>query len=121
MSSLKTVWCSRAAAKQRAGRAGRVRKGTCWRLYPRSWWGGEEVKVQEIKEEEEEAPAATTPADAKEGHIDRPTNQSRRRAVASVLPEYTVPEMQRTALEDLVMQVLLLESLGSLVEEPAER
>ena len=30
---LVTVWCSVSNAKQRAGRAGRVRKGFCWRLY----------------------------------------------------------------------------------------
>eukprot|EP00611_Tribonema_gayanum_P030943 TRINITY_DN8773_c0_g1_i1.p1 TRINITY_DN8773_c0_g1~~TRINITY_DN8773_c0_g1_i1.p1 ORF type:complete len:501 (+),score=148.95 TRINITY_DN8773_c0_g1_i1:576-2078(+) len=34
MSSLVEVWTSQASAKQRAGRAGRVRPGTCWRLFP---------------------------------------------------------------------------------------
>ena len=33
MSSLEEVFVSRASAKQRAGRAGRVRPGHCWRLY----------------------------------------------------------------------------------------
>ena len=33
MSSLTEVFVSRASAKQRAGRAGRVRPGHCWRLY----------------------------------------------------------------------------------------
>ena len=28
-------WCSRASARQRRGRAGRVAAGTCLRLYPR--------------------------------------------------------------------------------------
>lgn len=33
MSSLEEVFVSRASAKQRAGRAGRVRPGHCWRMY----------------------------------------------------------------------------------------
>ncbi|GFH56966.1 hypothetical protein CTEN210_13442 [Chaetoceros tenuissimus] len=32
-STLKTMWCSRASAKQRAGRAGRVQAGICCKLY----------------------------------------------------------------------------------------
>ncbi len=37
MSSLVSVWTSQAAASQRAGRAGRVREGDCFRLYTRSF------------------------------------------------------------------------------------
>ena len=37
MSCLETVWCSLAACKQRAGRAGRTRAGKCWRIFPREW------------------------------------------------------------------------------------
>lgn len=37
MSSLVSVWTSQAAASQRAGRAGRVREGTCFRLYSKSF------------------------------------------------------------------------------------
>ena len=33
LSTLATVWVSRAAAEQRAGRAGRVRAGACYRLF----------------------------------------------------------------------------------------
>lgn len=35
VSKLSEVWISKAAARQRAGRAGRVRPGTVWRLYSR--------------------------------------------------------------------------------------
>ncbi|CAN0345639.1 unnamed protein product, partial [Discosporangium mesarthrocarpum] len=34
ISSLVEVWISKASASQRAGRAGRVRPGQCWRMYP---------------------------------------------------------------------------------------
>jgi HrpA-like RNA helicase len=37
MSSLVAVWTSQASASQRAGRAGRVREGHCWRLYTRQF------------------------------------------------------------------------------------
>ena len=33
LSSLQEVFISRASARQRAGRAGRVRAGHCWRFY----------------------------------------------------------------------------------------
>lgn len=36
MKVLQEVFVSQAAARQRAGRAGRVRDGTCWRMYPES-------------------------------------------------------------------------------------
>lgn len=35
LSALTEVFISRSNAKQRAGRAGRVRPGTCWRMYAR--------------------------------------------------------------------------------------
>lgn len=37
MTSLREVWTSQASAKQRAGRAGRVRPGICYRLYTESF------------------------------------------------------------------------------------
>jgi hypothetical protein len=44
MSSLKEVWVSKASASQRAGRAGRVRAGTCWRLYTKDFHDGRMAK-----------------------------------------------------------------------------
>lgn len=38
MSSLVAVWTSKAAAAQRAGRAGRVRAGDCFRLYTQEFF-----------------------------------------------------------------------------------
>ena len=35
VSVMRTCWVSQAAGRQRAGRAGRVRAGMCFRLYPR--------------------------------------------------------------------------------------
>ncbi|KAJ8606176.1 hypothetical protein CTAYLR_010701 [Chrysophaeum taylorii] len=37
-STLAVAWCSRASARQRAGRAGRVRPGVCVRLYSRAFY-----------------------------------------------------------------------------------
>lgn len=36
LTQLKEVWISRASAEQRKGRAGRVREGTCWRLFTKA-------------------------------------------------------------------------------------
>lgn len=48
MVKLAEVWASRAACKQRRGRAGRVRPGTCYKLYTRS----QEAKMDERPEPE---------------------------------------------------------------------
>lgn len=61
-----TVWVSQAAAKQRAGRAGRTRPGVCWRLCRQDFFEKE-------------------------------------------LPKHTLCEMQRTPLEELVLQLRLLQ------------
>lgn len=44
MSTLKVVHISRASARQRAGRAGRVRPGHCWRLYSAEWLSCDRVQ-----------------------------------------------------------------------------
>lgn len=49
MRKLEEVWASRAACKQRRGRAGRVRAGKCYKLYTRN---AEMVKMQERPEPE---------------------------------------------------------------------
>lgn len=46
LESLVTVPCSKASANQRAGRAGRVRAGHCFRLYTRSSFEQEMPGVQ---------------------------------------------------------------------------
>ncbi|CAM9374466.1 unnamed protein product, partial [Pylaiella littoralis] len=40
VSCLTEVWISKASGNQRAGRAGRVRAGKCWRLYPEGFHKG---------------------------------------------------------------------------------
>ena len=72
LESLQTVLASKASAKQRQGRAGRVGPGLCFRMYPREWWDRGEI------------------------------------------PDQGVSELQRSPLERLVLQTLVLE-LG---EEP---
>ena len=62
---LVTVWTSQASAKQRAGRAGRVSAGTCWRLF-----------TEEFCSEQ--------------------------------LPPQTCPEILRSPVDELVMQICLL-------------
>jgi HrpA-like RNA helicase len=51
--SLKEQFISRASAKQRCGRAGRVQQGHCWRLYSEEWFNDAErvsdFAVPEIK------------------------------------------------------------------------
>jgi Helicase associated domain (HA2)/Oligonucleotide/oligosaccharide-binding (OB)-fold len=44
MSTLKVVHISRASARQRAGRAGRVRPGHCWRLYSAEWLASDRIQ-----------------------------------------------------------------------------
>mmetsp|Transcript_74411 Transcript_74411/g.240590 ORF Transcript_74411/g.240590 Transcript_74411/m.240590 type:complete len:687 (-) Transcript_74411:512-2572(-) len=68
MGILATCFVSQAAAKQRAGRAGRVRPGICWRLFSSSFF--------------------------------------------EQLPDHTLCEMRRTALEELVLQLRLLRPGG---------
>ena len=41
-SRLAEAWTSKASARQRRGRAGRVRPGACYRLCPRAWFGAPE-------------------------------------------------------------------------------
>ena len=69
MPKLVTTLVSRASADQRKGRAGRVRAGHCFRLFPRRMWG-------------------------------------------KMAPHQT-PEIRRTPLERLVLQVAQQPSLGS--------
>ena len=80
MPMLVETFVSRASARQRRGRAGRVRPGTAFHLFSSR------------------------------------TN--------TLLPEYALPEMKRTALDDLVLQILLLDLddpatfLGNAVDPP---
>ena len=50
LESLQTVLASKASAKQRQGRAGRVGPGLCFRMYPRAWWDDGQVAEQAVSE-----------------------------------------------------------------------
>ena len=67
MATLEEHWVSRASARQRRGRAGRVRPGVAFHLLPKYMFEGPEIA------------------------------------------EYTSPEMLRTSLDELVLQILLLD------------
>lgn len=84
LATLLPAWVSRANAKQRAGRAGRVQPGRCFRLYPRPMY---------------------------EGHF----------------AETGVPELLRTPLSELILQIKFLglgdaeAFLGKALDPPAAR
>lgn len=48
--ALREVFISRSSAHQRAGRAGRVRPGHCWRLYHKEFYFGEHVRPEHLPE-----------------------------------------------------------------------
>ena len=50
LESLQTILASKASAKQRQGRAGRVGPGLCFRMYPRDWWDNSQVPTQGVSE-----------------------------------------------------------------------
>jgi ATP-dependent RNA helicase DHX36 len=91
LSILQEVVISRCHAQQRAGRAGRVQQGHCWRLY-------EEELI---------------------------TNPSNNPWISKLVPEFPLPEIQRIAIEEVVLQVLLLKLgrpevfLGQCLEPPS--
>uniref|UniRef100_A0A7I4A4A1 RNA helicase n=1 Tax=Physcomitrium patens TaxID=3218 RepID=A0A7I4A4A1_PHYPA len=72
VSTLQTVWISKASAKQREGRAGRCQPGVCYHLFSR-------LRMQ-------------------------------------ALPEFQLPEIKRTPLEELCLQVKLYEPHGRIAE-----
>ena len=77
VSALQAAWISQASAKQRRGRAGRVRPGECYRLYSTSRYNS--------------------------------------------FAEYQLPEMQRSPLEELCLQVRVLAERAALASSASDR
>ena len=105
LSSLREVPISQSSAKQRAGRAGRVRPGHCWRLYSQKYHDGnnsDSVTVAEAKQ----SVSSSSPICA--------------------MQKYSIPEIKRIPLEEIILQVLLLQLghpvsfLTSCLESPSE-
>ena len=84
LSSLKEVVVSKASAKQRAGRAGRVRPGHCWRLFSKHFYEGNKASCS--------SDLSTSPV-----------------FPLQYMEEYPVPEIQRVPLEDVVLKTLLFD------------
>ena len=118
LSSLKEVPISQSSAKQRAGRAGRVRPGHCWRLYSQKYHDSNSAQL--------------------DNNLHKPSpnvNESANCIAASILSnnvpicamhKYSIPEIKRIPLEEIILQVLLLKLghpvsfLTSCLESPSE-
>ena len=79
INTLQEVFIARSSGKQRAGRAGRVAEGTCWRLFAETFFNNQTISGK---------PAS--------GHG------------SELVAEYSLPEIQRIALEEVILQVLYL-------------
>ena len=88
--SLKEQLCSLASMRQRAGRAGRVREGHCWRLYWEPEGGTEDVGDT----------SSSLFAAIRAGTV-LPTGYVRLRA-------HDIPEICRVPLEETILQAMLL-------------
>lgn len=89
---------SQAAAQQRSGRAGRVRPGTAYRMYDLPWFEGTSSSSSGSSSR-----GSGGGSGGGSGSSNTSSNDS------GGMLRYTVPEMVRTPLEELVLQTQLLE------------
>lgn len=96
LASLKEVPISRASARQRAGRAGRVRPGHCWKLYSEAYHDGNSHNNITA-----DAPGHSNPTISNsDAH-----NDSNARLH---MQQYSTAEIKRIPLEDVILQILIL-------------
>lgn len=103
-SSLQTVWVAQASARQRRGRAGRVRAGVCYHLFSR----------QRLKAMDEFAVRCTWLVCGVRLCSVVMGGWQPSSANAPVAPTLQLPELLRTPLEELALQVKLMERNGCL-------
>lgn len=102
MSSLVETFVSKASALQRQGRAGRVRNGFCFRLYPKYRYGRHGLMgIQDVLIKESKRPGHSVPVNLL-CFIGNPFDFR-----FDAFMEYSIPEILRVPLEELCLHIMV--------------
>lgn len=107
INTLQEVFISRSNGKQRAGRAGRVKPGTCWRLFGEAYYTNGASKLAAAKAASTVSVSTPSTSSSNKGaavQVSKPVNLP----PEAIVQEYSIPEIQRIALEEVILQVLYL-------------